>query len=782
MLNLATLTARAAEQTLMLDVQVNGYSIDKIGEFTLRDGVLMAQEQELHDLGFQVPNPVVKDANGLILLSELPGLTWRFDPVSQTLYVTGGNDRLLPELLHVEGGKSGGALESGTGVTINYDIIGNASGGMNTASSSLDMRVFSPWGVASTGLLAYAGGGPRGRDADSAIRLDSTYTYSDDATLRRYRLGDVITGGLSWTRPVRLGGLQAISDFSMRPDLVTFPLPSVSGSVAVPSTLDVFVNGTRLLSRDIGAGPFEIPQLPVVTGAGAISMAVTNALGKQVTTTLPFYASSTLLAPGLQTFSAQAGAVRRNWGTVSNDYGSPAASATYRRGVSSWLTLEGSAEGASGLSMGGAGIVVDLDNIAVLNAAAAGSTGGGHTGEKFAVGIQRTGIVFSLGASATMAGKGFRDIAAINGDLVPRLQLNANAGMSLGRFGSVGIAYAQMDSYVQPNAVPFYIQPYSPLSQDTTLYGGTSYLEPAQHAKVMSASYSFQIGDVSMYATGFRDFSNGRNGGGMVGLTIPLGARSSAGASAGFGSGGRSNQVQAQQSAVTIGDFGYQAYASGSGGTTHEFAQAIYKSPWMLVDAGVSRMGRETSLQAESQGAISYVDGSIFASNPINDSFAVVDTNGLENVRVLYENRDAGSTDKEGQLLVPDLRSFDINHIAIEPNDIAPDTTIDVTARDVRPQDRSGVVVKFAVKISHAALLRLVDNAGAPIPLGSTATLRATGIVVPVGYDGEAYVQDLAPHNELTVERMDSRRCIAKFDYTAIRGEIPSIGPLQCVE
>ena len=54
-------------------------------------------------------------------------------------------------------------------------------------------------------------------------------------------------------------------------------------------------------------------------------MSVTNALGQQVTTTLPFYASSNLLAPGLQTYSAEIGAVRRNWGVVSDDYGpSPA--------------------------------------------------------------------------------------------------------------------------------------------------------------------------------------------------------------------------------------------------------------------------------------------------------------------------------------------------------------------------------------------------------------------------------------------------------------------------
>src|ERR1700677_1519980 len=97
-------------------------------------------------------------------------------------------------------------------------------------------------------------------------------------------------------------GAQIDSDFTLRPDLITFPLPTISGSAAVPSTVSVLANGNTLFSRQIAAGPFEIPELPVVTGANNVSLTVTNALGRQVTIDLPFYASSTLLAAGLQSY------------------------------------------------------------------------------------------------------------------------------------------------------------------------------------------------------------------------------------------------------------------------------------------------------------------------------------------------------------------------------------------------------------------------------------------------------------------------------------------------
>ena len=133
-------------------------------------------------------------------------------------------------------------------------------------------------------------------------------------------------------------------------------------------------------------------------------------------------------------------------------------------------------------------------------------------------------------------------------------------------------------------------------------------------------------------------------------------------------------------------------------------------------------------------------------------------------------------------MLVPDLRAFELNHLSIEPTDVPADVALISDKRALRPQDRSGVVVKFPIHINRSALLRLVDQTGAFVPQGSSATLRATGTVVPVGYDGQAYVEELSPHNELSVEYPDGKRCAVVFDYLPLRGDIPSIGPLPCLE
>jgi outer membrane usher protein len=85
------------------------------------------------------------------------------------------------------------------------------------------------------------------------------------------------------------------------------------------------------------------------------------------------------------------------------------------------------------------------------------------------------------------------------------------------------------------------------------------------------------------------------------------------------------------------------------------------------------------------------------------------------------------------------------------------------------------------MQISHGALLRVADEAGTPVPIGSTATQHVAGAAVLVGYAGNAYVQGLDLNNEHDVERPDGRRCSVAFDYRPVPGDIPTI-PLTCRE
>lgn len=760
----------AADTQLLLEVVINGYTTGKIGSFVQREGGLWAAPGELRELGLRAPGAAAGAAAELVALASLPGVSARLDGPTQKLYLTAAPASLLPSFLNAGGDHAEVPFASGTGALVNYDLVDTAVGGEHSTAGLFEARAFSPWGVVASGVLANFNSAERARRGQpETVRLDTSYTFSDPHILRRYRLGDFIAGGLGWTRPQRMGGARVSSDFSMRPDLVTSPQPGLSGSATVPSTVDVLVDGQRVLSREVPPGPFAVPQLPVISGANSITLIVTDALGRQQVQTLPFYASSNLLAPGLQTYAVAAGALRRNWGSVSDDYGDAATVASYRRGLSERVTLEAHGEGAAELAMGGGGLVVKVGDLGVVDLAVAASGGGGGEGALVALGAQRLGRRFSWSASATLADAGFSDLGVLDGDPRPRRRLFASAGLALGTAGSINLAYVGLDGGRRPRA--------------GGLFGDSGLVRAAEHQRLLSASYSVSLPRrMSLFVTAFRDMTGASGGNGaMLGVTLPLGRGSASVSSSSGGDTGSHTQVQAAQGADTVGDWGYLAYhANGPAG--RDIGELSYKSRWALVALGADQGAGETALRAQARGALAYAAGGVFATNYIDDSFAVVDTEGAAGIRVRYENRDMGRTDRGGRLLVPELRAFEINRVAIEPTDVPPDATVTLTERLVRPLDQVGVVVKFPIRASRGALLRLVDATGAPLPLGSVVTLAASGATAPVGYDGEAYLEDLDPENTLRVQRPDGSQCAAEFAYRPVPGDIPTIGPLRCME
>ncbi|MFH4346950.1 fimbrial biogenesis outer membrane usher protein, partial [Acinetobacter baumannii] len=88
---------------------------------------------------------------------------------------------------------------------------------------------------------------------------------------------------------VRLGGIQLRHNFSIRPDLITYPLPQFTGQAALPSTVDLFINGLKNSTNDIQPGPYILNNVPFINGRGEAVVVTTDAVGRQVSTTLPFY-------------------------------------------------------------------------------------------------------------------------------------------------------------------------------------------------------------------------------------------------------------------------------------------------------------------------------------------------------------------------------------------------------------------------------------------------------------------------------------------------------------
>jgi outer membrane usher protein len=755
--------ASAAERVLVLEVVINGRATGRVGEFVDRDGTLFFRPSDLEELGLVLPPGLAADAEP-IPFSSLPNLRAQVNEARQTLVIAASDAALRPTELGVGApARLTPLTRAQFGALLNYDAAVTYSDNRASGGALVDLRLFGPYGVIeSSAVVSIAPTHGEGH----VVRLDTTYTFTQASRLRRWRLGDVVTGALPWTRAVRLGGAQVASDFGLRPDLITYPLPVISSSAAVPSTVTVMVNGIRQISESVEPGPFAIRTLPVVNGAGDVSVTVMDALGQQSLVTLPFYSSTALLKSGLASYSFEAGAVREDYGLSTGRYSGWAVNQSSRLGLTDWLTVESHAEATNGLGLLGGGATLLAGTLGILNVAVAGSISGNRldgpsSGALVSAGFQRVSPRLNFSVSGTYATSGFRDIASGHGSPVPKSTLNASLGYQLGKAGNIGLAYTRRVSRAErsePRAIGI---------TDPTI-------------ELITGSYTVSLAGVStLLATGFKDLrADGAYGVG-VGLTFALGGGAFGSAEASLDSGRANYSVSFARMAQRQNDFGYRLRVS-QGAAAHRSLEGEYLGSWGLVSAGVDQFSGQLAARAGARGALVLASGELFASDRINDSFAVVSTGDVAGVPVMYENRLVGRTNSHGKLLIPSLQSFQDNRLSVDSTLLPPDIEVGRTAITVRPADRSGVSVDFGIQKVNAALITLHDGTGRSIPLGSIAKVEGADDQ-PVGHDGAAYVTGLKPSNRVEVALPDGTSCAVQFDYQPVSGDIPLIGPLRCL-
>jgi outer membrane usher protein len=750
-----------ADTSLQLEVIINGFPTHTIASFVQSDdGRISATATELAELGIRTGRS--PDSTVLVGLDEIPTLTYKYDERSQQLLITVSDAQRIPRAYDASGRPRLAPTPSEWGGALNYDLL-LASEDLaalptwlvDATSLTLDGRVFSPYGTFSqSGYLSADGLWP-----SQIFRLDTTYRYSDHERLISYRVGDAITGGLPWTRPVRIGGVQAQRDFSMRPDLVTIPLPTLSGSAAVPSTVEIFIDNMRTYSQEVGAGPFTISNVPIITDAGEARIVVRDAMGRETTRSVPLYASAVLLAPGLTAFSAEAGFPRVSYGGAGDTYlGSPVVAGTLRRGIYDWLTVEGHGEVGGGVLNAGAGAALATRRNGTLTGAVAASVRG-----------DRLGAQLHLSYATRLS----------------NLRINFSSSRTLGDYHDLASTVVQTSGApVGPGRALDRITVGVPLPFDRNMGLSASFIHAEDSAgvqsNIVSASASRTLpGDASLYGTAFADFGDQERYGVFVGYARRLGPALSASASVSTSGSGTTVGVEASRPlGPSVGSYGWRV-RDAEGANQFREASLSYRSAYALLRGTVNHSPGGARATVETSGSVATLGGRVFFANRIDDAFAIVRA-GFPNVPVFYDNRPVGVTDARGEILIPSLRSYDANKISIDPGNLPVDAEIATVRQVVAPSDRAGVIVDFGVRTStSSALVVFSYEDGSFVPVGSTGKSE-TGEEFVVGYDGQAFLEDLAAQNAVTIETAQGP-CRARFAFTPRPNEQTVISSVVCV-
>ncbi len=742
-----------ADAQLFLELVVNQQDTGRVVAVSQRAGSLFLPASVLQEVGMKLPAELSAEVD----LDKVPGLHTDYDSQAQRLLLNVPPAWLPEQFIGDRSNYPRTQALTSFGALLNYDAYLNDTDDSDTYLRIFnEVRLFDTWGtVTNTGQYrATLGPETQGSSLNNGYRrYDTTWRFSDDERLLTYEAGDVISGALPWSSSVRLGGVQLSRDFGVRPDLVTYPLPQFAGEAAVPSSVDLFINGYKSSSADLQPGPYTLTNVPFINGAGEAVVVTTDALGRQVSTTVPFYVTSTLLQKGLSDFSVSAGNLRRDYTVRDFGYGAGVASGTFRYGLSDAFTLEGHAEAASDLTLGGVGGNLRLGNFGVLNTAVSQSQFDGGSGQQVSLGYQYSSQRYSLSYQRVERRDQYADLTLIDTPYASLSKRSEQATLSvnLNDFGSLGVGY--FDVQAADDSRTRLLN----LTWSKSLWRNTSFYLSANR----------EIGDSNWAVQGQ--------------LVIPFDVYGSLSLGSERSKTGEVQQrVNYSRAVPAGGGVGFNlGYASGDG-PAYRQADLTWRLQSVQLQAGVYGTREAQTRWADASGSLVWMDKQFFTANQVNDAFVVVSTEGFAGVPVRYENQVVGETDRNGHLLVPWSSAYYRAKYEIDPLNLPSNLQVPNVEQRVAVRRGSGYLLEFPVRRVIAASITLVDAQHQELPLGSQVRHEQSGGLAVVGWDGLVYLENLATHNTLQVTVGSGQTCQATFELDITQEQVPMIGPLVC--
>ena len=702
-------TAATATQAL-LDLTVNGVAKDP-ARVTFKSERLFILVQSLLDAGLvEVPGAQQEIGGALYVASDALGARVKvfYDEENLALSLTVDPVLLAPTMIDLANAPE------------KIEYIRNDTGFLNYALTSENGETFS--------LLSEQGVsvGPGFFDNTFSInrngafqRLNSNLTIDSRRKLTRTVIGDTIADGGVLGGASQIAGISYAKNFAINPYFTPFPGQRFAGVVNTPSTADVYVNGLLVRSLDIPPGPFNLQNLPAISGAGATRVVIRNAFGLTQELGAPYYLDTRVLRRGLHDFSYTAGFERQFTQSRFGDYGGPAFVGRHRYGLTDTLTVGGFVTATKDKIAGGPEVTWTLP-FGALGLFAAGSRQGDTPGAAASAQYVYQSLRFSVGGAFTYNSPHYATVGLDRGDDRAVYQYS---GFAATRFGVFDVT------------LNYYQQDYRDAGANRQL-------------NLTSAVRLFDRFNLSLSLTHNKAAGNRASSGVFAALTMPLFGDTAATVSASHDNTGSTAAVQLQKSRPLREGFAYLAQAA-FGSRAVSIADVQYQGRFGLYEVDATHIEGDTNVTLTAAGALTYIGGNVYATRPVQDAYGLIRVPDVAGVTGYVSHQDIGKTDARGNLLVPSLLSYYGNQLGIEPQDIPLDYAVEETERTVAPSYRGGAVVTFAVKKLQAfqGKAQLLRGGETEVPAFGELAVTVNGAVQtsPIGTDGAFYLENLPP-------------------------------------
>ncbi|WP_151687701.1 fimbria/pilus outer membrane usher protein [Acinetobacter nosocomialis] len=759
---------------LFLNVFVNSTSSnDLISVNKDQDEKLYIRARDLKTLRLKLDEQI--SDSQWVCINDLKGIQFKYLENEQSLKLNIPSDMLTGYAVDLNGQQITNPhllkMKPLNAAILNYSLYNTITNDENVFSGSAEGIFNSAIGNFSSGVL-YNGSNETSYSHEKWVRLESKWQYVDPDKVRIYTLGDFISNSPDWGSSVRLAGFQWSSAYTQRGDLVTSALPQFSGSAALPSTLDLYVNQQKIYSGLVPSGPFDIKQLPFISG-NEVMLVTTDATGQQSITKQAYYFSSKILAKGINEFSVDVGVPRYNYGLFSNDYDEATfASGAIRYGYSNSLTLSGGAEASTdGLSNLGTGFAKNLFGFGVINADIAASQYKDENGYSALLGLEgRISKNISFNTSYRKVFDNYFDLARVS--QIRYLKDNQMTSEPQNYLSYSALADEIFRAGINYN---FYAGYGVYLGYNQIKYSDNSY-------KLVSANLSGSLNkNWGFYTSAYKDYENQKDYGIYFALRYTPSSRVNAITSISNESGKTTYRQEINGfSDPQIGAFGWGGYVERDQDANQNNASIYgsYRARAAYLTGRYNRIGDNDQVAVSATGSLVAAAGRVFAANEIGDGYAVV-TNAGPQSQILNGGVNLGKTDKSGRFLIPSLVPYQENHIYLDPSYLPLNWSVKSTDQETVVGYRQGSLIDFGAKQVVSGLVKLVDQNNSPLLPGYTVHINGHEESI-IGYDGEVFIQNLLKQNKLEVDLLDHGSCQVDFTYNGNQYSTKKLGPYVC--
>ena len=593
------------------------------------------------------------------------------------------------------------------------------------------------------------------RPSTGVLRGLTQMIVDDRGRLNRWTFGDRVVLGGELGGGLLLGGVVLAREYDIDPTFLRYPTVNLSGAVLAPSTVEIYANGQLVERHDLPPGQFEVNGLPVSVGRGATRVVVRDVFGRQQEFGEPYYVTTAVLSKGLHDYTYAVGAERIGAGQTSWGYSRPVAIARHRFGITNSLTAGFRFEASANILSAGPSMNWRFGFGEVELGAAASRITQARPGAAGVIGYRYVGRRLNVGTVFRTTGRSYRALGSRFATRFAVRELDLSSGLRLASAVSLTIRHVQT-------------------TEDDAFGGKRSSLTLASRV----------AGGADLFAT------IGHRGGSARGTDLLVGLSRAFSKGSGVHllreesiGGGSATSAEVARSLPAGSGYGYRARWS-DGGLQHATGQAEYQSAYGRYEARYGVAGGDGGAAISVSGAVVAVGGGLYATRSVQDAYALVRVPGLAGVRVYASHQEIGRTDRDGNLLIPNLLSYSLNELTIADDDVPLTSEIESAGRLVVPAYRAGALVQFPVRSLRIAVgtIEVMTVDGLTIPAFGELTVRAgeSSVSSPVGRHGEFYLENLPAGAHPAVVEWNGRRCGFTLAIGASAARQLELGVVRC--